>query len=253
MQIGMQMFTLRDFIQTEKDLEYTLARMAEIGYQVVQISGISEYDPKKLRAICDSNGLKIALTHTPAAKIINETEQVIETHNILGCDYIGLGAMDGKYRHQGFVQRFIEEYKEPARKIKEAGKLFMYHNHAFEFEKYEGKTIMEMLAEGFAEDEMGFTLDTYWVQEGGADIYLWLDKLKNRIPCIHLKDMGVVDAKKSMMPVYEGNINFDGILAKLNEINTVKYALVEQDDCRTSPFDCAKVSFDNLIKNGWKA
>ena len=33
-----------------------------------------------------------------------------------------------------------------------------------------------------APEEMGFTLDTYWVQAGGADVCEWLERLKGRLP-----------------------------------------------------------------------
>ncbi len=252
MKIGMQMYTMREYMQTERDMEYTLSKIAEIGYNYVQISGGGPIEPLKLRRICDTNGLQIVLTHTPADRILHETDKVIEEHNVLGCDYIGLGAMPGKYRNEGFVDNFIETFKPAAVKIKQAGKLFMYHNHAFEFEKYNNKTIMESLADGFAEDEMGFTLDSYWVQEGGGDLLFWFNKFESRIPCIHLKDMGISNGQKVMKPIYEGNINFDGLLARFKDSDKIKYALYEQDSCEQSPFVAAKITFDNLIKNGWE-
>ena len=45
--------------------------------------------------------------------------------------------------------------------LKENGKLFMYHNHAAEFQKENGILILDRMANDFAPDEMGFTLDTY--------------------------------------------------------------------------------------------
>ncbi len=253
MKIGLQMFTLREFMQTEKDMNYTLGKIAKIGYKYVQISGGGAIDPKILRNICDFHGLKIVLTHVSPDRILNESEKLVEEHEILGCDYIGLGAMPAKYKDKGFVENFIEEFKVPAQIFKKSGKLFMYHNHAFEFEKYEGKTILEMLKDGFDSDEMGFTLDTYWVQEGGGDVVSWFEKFKDRTPIIHLKDMGVSNGEKVMKPIYEGNINFNALLEKLNTWDNVKYALYEQDVCEGSPFDCSKLTFENLINNGWEA
>ena len=99
------------------------------------------------------------------------------------------------------------DYKEPAKKIAAAGKKFMYHNHNIEFEKFDGKRIIETLLEDFTPEEMGFTLDTYWVQAAGADIYQWIDILKDRIPCVHLKDMTVQGWQQHMAPVGSGNLN----------------------------------------------
>ncbi|MFI3326254.1 MAG: sugar phosphate isomerase/epimerase [Clostridia bacterium] len=252
MKIGAQLYTMRDFLQTERDMEYTLQKISEIGYDTVQISGVGPVDPKVIRKLCDKNELKIVLTHTPQDKILNATDKVIEEHNILGADYIGIGSMPGKYRDPAFVHRFAADYKEAAIKMKKAGKLFMYHNHAFEWQKIDGKRIIDILVDSFEPDEMGFTLDTYWVQAAGADIITWIEKLQDRIPCVHLKDMGIVDFTPVMEAVGEGNINFEPIMAKLAELNKTKYALVEQDRCNgMSPFKAMELSYNNLKKMGY--
>ena len=106
--------------------------------------------------------------------------------------------------------------------------------------------------DGLSEDLMGFTLDTFWLQAAGCDVIDWLDRLKDRIPCVHLKDMTVSNRERRMAPVGEGNMNFKGIMKKLDEIGTTKYALVEQDTCYESPFVCMKKSYDNLVKLGYK-
>ncbi len=252
MKIGLQTFTMRDFMKTESDIEFTLNKAAEIGYTTVQISGIGEINPKKLRAICDACQLEIVLTHTKQDRLLSETDQVIEEHNILGADYIGIGSMPGKYRDPAFIQNFIKEYTPVAEKIADAGKLFMYHNHAFEFEKMNGKRIIDSLIEGFPAELMGFTLDTYWVQNAGCDVYAWFERLKDRVPCIHLKDMAVVNGQPVMAPIYEGNINFDPLLKMLAEHGKTKYALVEQDNCIGSPFTAIETSYKNLVARGYK-
>lgn len=246
MVLGAQMYTMRDFMQNERDMEYTLGRIAEIGYTVVQISGGGAIDPKRLRAICDKNGLKIVLTHTGPDRILNDTERVIAEHEILGADYIGLGAMPDRYRDGQFLHRFYEDFGPAAEKIKAAGKLLMYHNHNFEFQKVGGVRIIETLLQAFKPDMLGFTLDTYWVQAAGGDVLYWLDILKDRIPCVHLKDMDVRGFKPVMAPVMEGNMNFAAILQKLRELGSTKYLLVEQDECEESPFICMRKSYENV-------
>lgn len=252
MELGAQLYTLRDFIQNERDIGHTLQKVAEIGYKTVQVSGMGPIDPKKLREMCDNLGLRIVLTHTPQDRILYDTERVIEEHQILGCGYIGLGAMSEKYRDPQWLDRFVYDFKEPAAKIAKAGMLFMYHNHNFEFQKIGGKRIIETLMEGFTKEEMGFTLDTYWVQAAGADVLEWIDKLWDRIPCIHLKDMDVRGFQQVMAPVMEGNLNFEAILAKLEEKGATKYLLVEQDTCEESPFVCLEKSYRNLAKLGYR-
>jgi sugar phosphate isomerase/epimerase len=233
-------------------LERTLEKVREIGYTTVQLSAIGGgIKPEKIREICDRLGLKIVLTHNDFNRILFETDRLIEEHNILGCDYIGLGSMPEKYRESVWFPYFLEDLQVPVKKIAEAGKLFMYHNHNFEFEKKNGVRFIEQMLEAFGPDEMGFILDTYWVQAAGCDIVQWINILKDRIPCVHLKDMTVNGMEIRMAPVLEGNINFPAIFDALKHTNA-KYMLVEQDTCYSSPFDCLKISYDNIAKYGFR-
>jgi Sugar phosphate isomerases/epimerases len=247
--LGAQLYTVRSFLQTEKDIRRTLQRIAEMGYKSVQVSAVGNIQPEVLKSICDELSLKIALTHTNADRILNETEKVIEEHNILDCDYIGIGAMPDKYRDPRWTGYFAEDFREAAGKIAKAGKQFMYHNHHFEFEKVDGKRLIERLIEDFSPEELGITLDTYWVQAAGADVCEWIGKLKDRLHCVHLKDMAVRGTEQLMAPVMEGNMNFPAILKALEQTNA-KYLLVEQDVCQGSPFDCLQTSYNNLAALG---
>ncbi len=149
---GAQLYTIRQYIQTEPDIERSMKRIADIGYKTVQISAIGKIAPERLREICDQNGLKIVLTHTPPDRILYETDAVIKEHDILGCDYIGIGGMPDKYRMYDWVEMFGVDFREPAKKIAAAGKLFMYHNHDFEFGRFGSKNLIEHLVDMFGPD-----------------------------------------------------------------------------------------------------
>lgn len=252
MKLGAQLYTLRTYIQNEKDFILSAKKVAKMGYKTVQISGIGKDIPaERIKEICDNLSLEIVLTHSNVNRILDDTDNLIREHDIMGCKYIGLGAMPEKYRTPYWIKQFGEDFKEAAEKIAAAGKLFMYHNHNFEFEKFNGKYAIEYLLDAFSPEEMGFTLDTYWVQAAGGDICEWIEVLKDRLSCVHLKDMAVVNGASVMAPVMEGNINFKAVLEKLKDTNC-EYLLVEQDTCQGSPFDCLKLSYDNLSKLGYR-
>ena len=262
MKTGAQLYTIRNYTQNEKDFARSMERIARMGYRTVQISAVGkDLKPEQIREICDRAGLEIVLTHSDVNRILYDTEALIAEHDILGCQYIGLGAMPEKYRTPEWLFGFAEDFSEPAKKIADAGKLLMYHNHAFEFQKFaaEGaqnaahdKRVIEYLTEWFPPQELGFTLDTYWVQAAGGDVCQWVRALKDRIPCVHFKDMEMTKDGPVMAPVLEGNINFEGILRELEDGSVCKYILVEQDICRTSPFDCLQKSYENLAGLGYR-
>ena len=250
MKTGAQFYTIRDFCKTPEGLYESLKRVADIGYTTVQLSGVCQYDPTEMKAALDSLGLKCVLTHIPAARIIGETAQVASEHTALGCDNVGLGSFDfASEGGENNVPKFISTFLEPCNILNKNGKYFMYHNHAAEFKKLGGKTVMELLAEGMPSSLMGFTLDTYWVQVGGGDPAQWIERLSGRVPCIHLKDYSL-GAK--MAVIGEGNINFDRVFETAEKAGT-QYMLVEQDNCNgEDPFDCLRRSYEFLRSRGFR-
>ena len=247
MELGAQTFTVRDYMQTTWDFREAMKRIAEIGYTCVQLSAVGNVPVQAQRDICDEFGLKIVLTHTNPDRMIADPEGVIRDHDILGCDYIGIGMMNPKYQRAEWIDQFAKDFTTPAKKMRDAGKLLMYHNHNLEWTRLrDGRRIMDVLLEQMPADLMGVTLDTYWVQAGGGDPVQWLNRLAGRVPCVHLKDMAFADGQPRMAPVYEGNMNFDGIL-KACEQAGARYLLVEQDDCYgADPFECLAMSYRNL-------
>jgi len=250
MKIGAQLYTVRDFTKTSKDFAETIKKVAEIGYESVQISAVNpEIPASEIAEVCKAHSLEIVITHTPPVRIKDETDAVIKDHRVLGAKYVGLGAVPGTYERtkEGFDQ-FIADFAPATKAIKDAGLQFMYHNHDFEFMKFGSKTAFDYLVENLP--DAGFTLDTYWVQMGGGDPAQWIKKLTGRVDVIHLKDLVIVDKERHMAEVMEGNLNWDAIFEACKPAG-VKYAMVEQDKCYDkNPFECLKISFDNLRKRG---
>ena len=252
MRVGAQFYTLREYCKDLDSFSETLKKVADIGYKFVQVSGTCPFEAEWLKAELDKNGLRCVLTHTNPDAIRNDTEKVINDHKIFGSGLIGIGAMPGGFQNPDY-EGFIAGFRPAAKKISEKGLYLMYHNHQFEFAKDEkGVTGLEKLAQAFTPEEMGFTVDTYWVQFGGGDPAQWIKNLKGRVPAIHLKDMAVVENKQRMAVVGEGNINFSRILYEAENAGT-EYLLVEQDDCNgEDPFECLKRSFRRLGSWGLK-
>ena len=254
MKIGAQLYTVRAFTQNSKDFAACMKRIASIGYETVQVSGINtaEISPQEVADVCKENNLEIVVTHTPANRIKDETATVIAEHELMGAKYIGLGSVPSSvysYNKEGF-DHFIADMTPAVKAIADAGMCFMYHNHEFEFMKIGGKTVLEYLADGIP--QMGFTLDTFWVQVGGGDPAQYIRKLSGRVDIIHLKDLIIAPGNERRMAEFlEGNMNWDSIYEASKE-SGVKYAMVEQDNCyERDPFESMEISFNNLRKKGW--
>lgn len=249
MQIGAQLFTLRDFCKDLYSFSETLKKVADIGYKNVQVSGVCPYDAEWLKGELDKNGLKCVLTHIANDALIGETEKVIENHNVLDCKYVGLGYFDTITNPEENYKKFVDTFGVVAKKLFDGGKYFMYHNHDHEFIKLDGKPILERMVEDISKEYMGITLDTYWVQMGGGNPAEWIEKLSGRVPCIHLKDAMY---GHKMAYLGQGNINFDSVFKSAEKAGT-EFMLVEQDNCNgEDPFECVKKSYEFLKSRGFE-
>ena len=252
MRIGAQLYTVRDHCQTLTDFADTLAKVAEMGYEYVQVSGTCAYEPEWLAAQLKKNCLGCIITHTPGDRMVAMPAAVAAEHTVFGCDHVGLGSGKFEADHlQECYDAFVAAYRPAAQALKDNGKLFMYHNHAHEFQKLNGKLILERLAEDFSPEIMGFTLDTFWVQVGGGDPAQWLERLSGRVPVIHLKDYSYT-TERQMAVIGEGNLNFDRIFEKAESAGT-RYMMVEQDHCYgEDSLVCLKRSCDFLRSRGFR-
>ncbi|NMB97871.1 MAG: sugar phosphate isomerase/epimerase [Clostridiaceae bacterium] len=241
-----QLYTLRDFCQTAEDLAETFKKVRSIGYEAVQVSAIGPIDPVKVKELADKEGLKIIVTHISYNRLKNDLDALIKEHKLWDCYYIGLGAMPAEFRtsKEGFIA-FAKEFNEIGKRIKDNGLRFVYHNHKFEFEKFDGVTGMEILYNETNPEVFDFEIDTYWVQAGGGNPTDWIRKMKGRMDVVHLKDMAIVKDQQVFAEIGQGNLNWQSIIEACEEIG-VKWYCVEQDVCMRDPFESMAMSYEYL-------
>ena len=248
MRLAAQMYTLRDFTTVPGALDDALAKVAAIGYPAVQLSAIGAWDAElmdaaEVRATLDRNGLACCATHRPLKRLLERTDEEIETHRTLGCDYVAVGSIAGEYGMEpSSYARFLDDVRPLIRDLKAAGIRFGYHNHALEF-RQRGRDHYDRLLD---EPDLQMEIDVYWVAVAGLDPVALLTKAEGRIAAVHLKDLEVLGWEPpTFAPVGEGNLDWDAILAACREGGT-EWGIVEQDTCRRDPFDCLASSFDYL-------
>lgn len=249
--LAINLYSVRQFLQTPADIAKSLPKVKAAGYDFVQVSGLGPIDPKELKRILDGEGLAVCATHTHYPVLRDSMEQLIENHQIWGCKNCALGSLPQDMRNLEGFKRWAKEGTEFARKLAQAGITFSYHNHSFEFEKFSGRTGMEIIYEESDPKLLFAEVDTYWVQQGGGDPVAWIRRLKGREPLVHLKDMGIVEGKPTFMEVGEGNLDWTAILAACKEAG-VQWHIVEQDTQTRESFEAIGISARNLKAMGIK-
>ncbi|MGC9319179.1 MAG: sugar phosphate isomerase/epimerase family protein [Armatimonadota bacterium] len=249
--IAAQLYTVRHACQTAEDFAESVQKIAEIGYESVQLSGQGEeITPQQLKDACDAAGVEICATHVPYDMMRDELDEIVAMHQLYECKYAGIGGAPKEAQESAETwSEFARQASEVAEAMAEHGLVFVYHNHSHELEKYGERTALQILLEDSDPEYFMFEPDVYWLQHGGASPVAWLKMMGARAPVIHFKDMAMRGREQLYAEVGEGNLDWDGILAVCEQIGA-EYYIVEQDTCQRDPFESLKISFDNLKAMG---
>ena len=240
MKAGLNLFSIRNFLQSEEEFLATAIKLKEMGYSYMQFSG-APFDADKIARVSKESGMPVYLTHVPMDRIIGDTEKLMEEHAKFGCKNIGLGMMPiPVIVDADACKQKIEELNKAGELMEKNGFKFFYHHHHFEFLKHDGETVLDYMIKNAP--HIHFTADTYWLQYGGVNILSYLEKMKGRIGCVHLKDYQIIREEKDgnsslnpkFAPVGDGLIDFKAATKKMQEVGA-EYYFVEQDNAADLP------------------
>lgn len=237
--LGVQLYTIRDFMKTPEDVRESFKKLKDMGIDQAQTAGCA-IPYEQFGQIAKEEGIEIVGTHDNFDMMRDDFEQAYKNHEYLDTKIMGIG---GYFRLDvAEIEKFIKDANVVCKKIGEKGGKFTYHNHSGEFIRLEnGKTMMEMLLEGFDTVNGSFCLDTYWVQHGGGDVRHWIEKLSGKIDILHLKDMAKNKDTQFITEIGNGNLYWEGIIESAQKAG-VKYYVIEQDTCPADPFDSLRQS-----------
>lgn len=256
---GFQAYTMRNYYSdqgvTKESLTEAFKKAKSFGYDEIQTAGSGVLTNEEYAEAAKMAGLKIVGTHIAFDKLMEDPDEAMRIHKeVFETNIIGTGAMPMPVREtKEDVIKFISDVNKFADYIGKYGFKFSYHNHSFEFVKFDdGKSMMDYMVEEFDPEKVSFCLDTCWVQNAGANPEAWIKKLKGRIDILHLKDLGIAkcggNGKTFLTEIGNGNMSFDTIVKTAEECG-VKYFCVEQDECPGDPLDSLKISADYIKKN----
>ncbi|WP_125721533.1 sugar phosphate isomerase/epimerase family protein [Flavobacterium ustbae] len=257
-EIGLQLYTLRD--ELTKGVKATLEKVAKAGYTNVETYGFSTKDqfwgltPQELKKILDENGLKAVSGHYNLGSFLydgNTTELIasIEAAKVLKSEFLTVPWVDEPFR------RNIEDYKKIAARVNEAAKMcekaglkLAYHNHDFEFQKYDGVTGYEILLKETDKNLVYFELDLYWVIHSGNDPLKLFKENPGRFKMWHVKDK---DKKNNDLntEVGSGTIDFKPFFEAAKQSGMVHFFVEQENNFASSSFESIQSSWDFISKN----
>lgn len=260
--ISIQLYSLRE--EAAKDFPGVLRRLASIGYKGVEPAGFHGFSPKEFRNFVEDLGMVVSSTHSPWARPDNLQEAID------ACGEMGVTLTAGGYGAEDFlsldaIKKTAETTAQMNETLTAAGLTLVIHNHAWEFEKLDGRIKHEIFAELCP--EVKFELDTYWAANFGENnAPEMVRRFAKRSPLLHIKDGPMVrpqsvynaatdtlevasGASASLLAVGAGKNDIQGIIAAMDP-SVTQWLVVEQDNSDTDMFECVEASYQYLISRG---
>jgi sugar phosphate isomerase/epimerase len=248
---ALQLYTVRE--PAKKDLPGTLKRARDIGYEYVQWSGMPELPAEEIRAALDDAGLKAVAGHASVEGFEKDFSAELRYWKTIGVTHLAPGGMPSENRES------LDAWKKGAARLdrigatlREAGVQYSYHNHASEFEKFEGddRYPIDILMAETKPENLRWEMDLAWVYYGGEDPAACLRKYKGRCPIIHIKDVAkdAPEGKHVFTELGRGLLDWNIILPAAREAGVEWYAY-EQDTCPGDPLESARISYEFLKAN----
>jgi sugar phosphate isomerase/epimerase len=244
--IALQLYTIRDQLQDPERLGEVLAQVREIGYEAVEVAGLSPASRQRFGAELKRAGLVAFASHSSLEELRTDPDRVAAESREWGCDFLVVPAVPQPERSLEGFRRFAAESASLASRLQRHGLELVYHNHAYELERFGDRTGLEVLRDDVI-SALRFELDTYWLQFGGANPAAWIRRYSGRVPLVHCKDMAVDGGSPFQTEVGEGNLEWPDILTACRDAGT-EWLIVEQDESRRSPMESVAISFQNLSR-----
>ncbi len=226
--IGLQLYSIKEL--TQEDFLGTLEKVAKIGYDGVEFAGFFNTPAGELAKVLKDLNLEPAGSHTGLNMLQGDNlKSTIEYNLAINNRYIVCpGLPKSAWESAEAWKRTAELFNEIGRQCKDNGIQFGYHNHDFEFQKFDGEYGLDILVANTDPDLVHIELDTFWVEYTGLRSVDFMKKYGKRCSLLHLKDMKSWDEKVNT-EIGKGVMDFKEIVALAKELGTVWYT-VEQEE-----------------------
>lgn len=235
---GLQLYSIKEI--SEKDFFNAIKLTADCGYDGIEFAGFFDTPAGELKKYMDENGLEACGSHTGISQLEEEFNGTVEYNLEIGNKYIVIPWIPEEMcSSQDAWLNTAEKMNLLNQKLKEKRMRLGYHNHAFEFKKFEGKYGYDILAEN-TDSDIILEIDTFWVAYPGENVLEYVTKYNDRLDLLHIKDIS--DGRESI-EIGSGNIDFKPIVKAAYKTD---WFIVEQEHFNIPMEESIRISCEYL-------
>jgi sugar phosphate isomerase/epimerase len=255
--IGLQLSTLVKHKVDEAELKDNFRKIAAIGFQEVEpwYAAYSIPADQLLKDITDS-GLKVSSGHFEYRDLTADLTGRLNYAKALGLTWVVCPMLPKSQwtSAEGFHEA-ARQFNEWAKRVNDMGMRFAFHNHDYEFRKFDGKTGYDILLNETDPNMVFYEMDCYWITQAGLDPVQMLNRLGKRVRMLHIKDRkpgfpssnDMEDSSSHFTEVGAGAIDWPAIIATAEKLK-IEHYFIEQDRIEGSPVESLSASYTYLRK-----
>lgn len=233
---GMVSYTYRSSLS--KNAAATLDTLKELGIKDMEFSSLFGKTAAELRKLLDERGISCSSFGVGYDDALNKTQEVGQNAKTLGASFVRVAWVP----HKGaftleMADKTVADFNIIGKRLKdEFGLTFCYHNHGYEFEKYEDGTLMDYIIKKTDPAYVSFELDVLWAFFPGGNPAGLLEKYPDRYKLMHMKDLrkGIAGNLSGGTPVVNdvalgtGQLDIPAIL-KAAKKSAIKHYYIEDE------------------------
>ena len=236
--IGLQLYSIKEISQ--KSFFGAIELTAASGYDGIEFAGFFDTPASELKKVLDSNGIAACGCHTGITALEDEFNENVEYSLEIGNSAIIIPALPEEMRSSRDAWLATADKMNSLNdRLKKYGIKLGYHNHAFEFEKFDGIYGYDIFAANTSPDIL-LEIDTYWVEYPGENVVGYVNKYKDRLELLHLKDMG---KDRDSTEIGSGILDMPAIIKAAEK---TEWFIVEQEHFSIPQPESIKISCEYL-------
>lgn len=256
--LGVQGFTIREYMADQAQFEETLDKIRAIGYNGLQLRVPKYLSAKTYGELLCARGIKALTVGSDVYQMLENPKQAIDDALEIGAPLLFVRSIpESMRRSEAGYHLFAADLNKAGKLAAEAGLKITYHAHAFEFCSLGGYTGMDILLNETDGQYVEWMPDTHWIACAGMDPASFIRRLIGRCTQVHFKDYAITldqqekleSVPRQFAEVGEGNLDWPGIIRACREIG-VETFVVEQDICPIDPFTSLTISFKAMKRMG---
>ncbi len=244
--LGLQLYSIKE--AARQDLLGVLEKVANMGYEGAQFAGFFDHTAKDVKARMDEVGIKAAGAHVQIIDLQDDLDALLNYHDridnrLLICPYLpeNMRTTEDDYK------RTAELFNNVGEKVAKAGFSFGYHNHAFEFDLFNGKSGFDLLFENTDPQYVKMELDCFWAAHAGHRPIDIITTYADRCVSLHIKDLKLVDGKPVSTEIGTGTLEIAQLI-EAGRKHKVDWFVVEQENFTGDPVESAAQNAKELTR-----